>query len=471
MLLLAAQVSVSVLSPAALEFINKEGQIAMMKRWTLLAALGLALLLICAGCGGGGRSDAPITSIGQFYPGDTAVPATGMTVAGVEAFDKNVSALLKKWNIPGASIAVARNGKLVLARGYGYADFEAKQPMQPDSMFRIGSISKILAAQSILQLEEQGKLDLDAKFLDVLNEYEVPLGGDERLRNVTIRNLLQHSGGWDRDKSGDPMGLQGTISRALHIPMPVMCPDVTRYMMGQPLDFTPGTKQVYSNFGYCILSQIIERVSGEPFEIYVRNHVLAPMDIHAMSIGYSQSLSQRGPHEVKYYEYNGAPMVDSVFPDGGKVPAPYGGFEILTIEASGGWIGSTVDLTRIMTVIDGSRGTPLLSTATTAEWAADPHLPSWFTGPDYWYGMGIFVGPTPDTWYHGGAIYGGKSQLLHDRNGYTWAIMTNSMSQDPGGLGNDLDLAMIQAIGTGFEGSATDLYPEYPSPVLPPRHH
>lgn len=440
-----------------------------MKLRKQLAALALALLA-CVGCGGGGRSDVPTTSVGQFYPGDTVVPATGVAVPGVEPFDKNLTALLKKWNIPGASIAVAKNGKLILTRGYGYADFEAKQPMQPDSMFRIGSISKILAAQSILQLKDEGRLDLDAKFLNVLTEYQVTSGGDARLRNITIRNLLQHSGGWDRDRSGDPMGLQGSISRALHIPMPVMCPDVIRYMMGQPLDFTPGTRQVYSNFGYCILSQVIERVSGEPFEIYVRNHVLAPMDIHAMSIGYSRSLSQRGPHEVKYYEYNGAPMVDSVFPGDGKVPAPYGGFEILTIEASGGWIGSTVDLTRIMTAIDGSRGTPLLSPATTAEWTANPHLSSWLIDPDYWYGMGIFVGPTPGTWYHGGTIFGGKSQLLRDGNGYTWAIMTNSMSQDPGGLGNDLDVAMIQAIGAGVEGSATDLYPQYPSPTLPPRH-
>lgn len=267
------------------------------------------------------------------------------------------------------------------------------------------------------------------------------------------------------------MGWQDKISEALNVPMPVMCPDVIRYMMGRPLDFTPGTKQVYSNLGYCILGQVIEKVSGgEPFEIYVRNHVLAPMDVHAMSIGYSQSLSQRGPHEVKYYEYDGAPLVDSVFPGGGKVPAPYGGFEMLTIEAPGGWIGSTIDLTRIMTAIDGSRTAPLLLPETTAEWTANPQLPSWFSNPsNNWYAMGIFVGPTPGTWYHGGAIAGGKSELMRDGNGYTWAIMTNSMSKDPNGLSNDLDSTMLQAIGAGFEGSITDLYPQYPSPALPPR--
>jgi CubicO group peptidase (beta-lactamase class C family) len=442
----------------------------MYQRSSLLS-VGILLLFACVSCGGGGGDRKPTVSLSEFYPSDTAVVTTGVAVPGVEAFDKNIPALLKKWNIPGATIAVAKNGKLILARGYGYADFEAKQPMQPDSMFRIGSISKILVSQSVLQLKDQGKLNLDASFLDVLTDYHVTATGDPRLRNITIRHLLQHSGGWDRDASGDPMAKQGDISRALKIPMPVQCSDVTRYMMGQPLDFVPGTKQVYSNFGYCILSQVIEHISGEPFEIYVRNHVLAPMDIHAMSVGYSQSLAQRSPYEVKYYEYNGAPLVDSVFPEGGKVPAPYGGFDLLTIEASGGWIGSTIDLTRIMTAIDGSRATPLLLPATTIEWAANPHLPSWFNSPDYWYGMGIFVGPTADTWYHGGTIFGAKSQLVRSGKGYTWAIMTNSMSQDPSGLSNDLDSAMMQAIGTAFEGSAVDLYPQYPSPFLPPRHH
>lgn len=435
------------------------------------AALGIGLAIVLACCGHTGCGGGPTASIPEVFPGDTGVPASGPAVPGVDAFDRGVTALLKKYNIPGASIAVARNGKLIMARGYGYADLETKQVMQPDSMFRIGSTSKILTSQAILQLKDQGKLDLDAKFLDVLTSYQIAPGGDSRLRNITIRNLLQHSGGWDRDKSGDPMGWQGTISSALHISMPVACPDVIRYMMGKPLDFAPGTKQVYSNLGFCILGQIIEKVSGEPYEIYVRNHVLAPMDVHAMSIGYSESLSQRGRYEVKYYEYDGAPLVDSVFSGGGKVPGPYGGFDMLTIEAPGGWIGSTIDLTRIMTAVDGSRKAPLLLPDTTAEWIANPNIPSWFNNPtSNWYGMGIFVGPTPSTWYHGGAISGAKAELLRDGNGYTWAIMTNSMSKDPNGLSNDLDSTMIQAIGSGFAGSETDLYAQYPSPVLPPRH-
>jgi len=427
---------------------------------TLIAVLSLSA------CGGGST---PKQTLPVFYAGDTAVPVSGPNVAGVEPFDAGVSALLKRWNIPGATVAVAKNGQLILARGYGYADFEDKQLMQPDSMFRIGSNSKVLTSMAILHLKEQGLIDLDAKFLTILTQYQVTSGGDTRIRDITIRDLLRHSGGWDRDKTGDPMGWQGTISRGLGIPMPVLCPDVIRYMMGQPLDFAPGTKQVYSNLGFCILGRVIEKVSGEPYELYIRNHVLDPMDVHAMSIGYSHHLSERGPYEVKYYEYNGAPLVDSIFPGEGKVPANYGGFEILTLDSCGGWIGSAIDLTRAMTAIDGSRSGPFLLPATMAEFTADPGLPDWNTDPRYWYGLGIFVGPNPQTWYHGGSIEGTESLWLRDGNGYTWSIMTNSESQDPGKLSQDLDATMLQALGSGLSGSSTDLYPQFLSTDLPPR--
>lgn len=422
--------------------------------------------IVLEGCGG---KSTPTSQLPVYYPAGTQVPVSGPSVDGAQAFDTAVTALLKKWNIPGAALAITKNGKLVLARGYGYADFEDKQFMQPDSMFRIGSSTKVLTAMAILHLQEQGLLNIDMNFLDVLTQYRVAPGGDQRINHITIRDLLRHSGGWDRDLSGDPMSWQGTISRALGISMPVLCPDVIRYMMGQPLDFAPGTKQVYSNFGYCILGRVIEKVSGQPYEIYVRNEVLKPMNIQGMSIGYSESLSQRGPKEVRYYEYEGAPLADSVFPGGGKVPGSYGGFEIQELDSCGGWLGSPVDLTRAMTAVDGSRTGPYLQPETLAEYVADPGLPDWNTDQSYWYGLGIFVGPNPQTWYHGGTINGTKSEWLRDGNGYSWSIMTNSISSDPGMLGNELDAAVIQGLSSGFTGSATDLFPQFPSPSLPSR--
>ena len=433
-----------------------------------LFAISFLIAIVLSGCGGGG-STSKVNDFPVFYPGDTQVPVSGPSVDGAKAFDTAVTAVLKKWNIPGAALAITKDGKLVLARGYGYADFEDKELMQPDSMFRIGSNSKVLTSMAILHLKEQGLLSLDERFLDILTQYQVKGGGDQRLRDITIRDLLRHSAGWDRDKSGDPMGWQGPISRALGISMPVLCPDVIRYMMGQPLDFAPGTKQVYSNFGYCILGRVIEKITGQPYELYVRDQVLAPMDVHAMSIGYSQSLSQRGPREVRYYEWDNAPLGDSLFPGGGRVPLSYGALETLELDSCGGWIGSPVDLARAMTAIDGSRTGPYLLPETLAEFTADPNLPDWNTDQHYWYGLGIFVGPTPQTWYHGGTINGTESQWLRDGNGYSWSIMVNSVSNDPGTLANDLNVAVNQGLITGFAGSPTDMFPQFPSPSLPAR--
>jgi CubicO group peptidase (beta-lactamase class C family) len=414
------------------------------------------------GSGGGGQTE----SLPTFYPNNVTVPVTGPDVPGVQAFDDAVSALLRKWNVPGAAIAVAKDGKLILARGYGCADFEGKQQAEPDSMFRIGSVSKVLTSMATLHLKDQGLLKLDTPFLNILTQYQVGSGGDARLRAVTIRQLLQHSGGWDRNIKGDPLDLQGDVSRGLGIPTPVLCPDVIRYEMSKPLDFAPGTKFVYSNFGYCILAQVVEKVSGEPVELYVRDHVLAPMDVHAMSIGYSH-LNQRGPKEVKYYDYDGAPLVDSVFPGEGKVPWAYGGFEMMTFKGSGGWIGSAIDLTRVMTAIDGTRMASFLSEQTMQEWDANPGLPAWSSDGTY-YGLGIFVFPSPRRWYHGGSLPGGQTMLFRDENGYTWAIVTNSRTGNPDSFSNEEFNAMAQAMGS-VQGSLTDLYPQYPSPNLPPR--
>jgi N-acyl-D-amino-acid deacylase len=437
----------------------------MLGRFERILSVGALLSLIVALAGCGGDGDTPTVSLPQFHPAGTIVPASGAAVPGVESFDKEVGALLKKWDIPGAAVSVAKDGRLILARGYGYADFEAKQVMQPDSMFRIGSITKILTSLAVLHLEEEGRIGLDERFLDVLTQYQLPAGADARLRSVTIRQLLQHSGGWDRNLSGDPTNDEKKIADALGIPSPAGCSDIIRYTMGRRLDFDPGTRYAYSNLGYCILGRIIERISGESYETYVRDHVLAPMQVHALSLG-SVRPSARGPYEVKYYEYDGAPLAQSVFPGEGLVPLPYGGLELL--DACGAWIGSTVDLTRVMTAIDGSRLASFLRADTMAEYTANPHIAGWNEPDRYWYGLGIFVGPGPHVWYHGGSFPGEQSQLRRTADGYTWSIITNSRTKDPDTFAPEMDAAITRALGSGLAGSPTDLYPQYPSPRLPP---
>ncbi len=98
----------------------------------------------------------------------TPIVTTGAAVPKMTALDDAMTSLLRKWEIPGGSLAVMKDGRLVFARGYGFADRELKQPVQPDSLFRVASVSKPITAAAVLVLVEQKRLDLDAKALDVL---------------------------------------------------------------------------------------------------------------------------------------------------------------------------------------------------------------------------------------------------------------------------------------------------------------
>jgi N-acyl-D-amino-acid deacylase len=142
---------------------------------------------------------------------------------------------------------VVKDGRLVFARGYGNADRDAQTPVQPWSLFRLASLSKPITAAAVLLLVQRGKLSLDQRVFDILS-YE-PLPGesvDPRLATVTIRHLLEHSGGWNRDTTFDPMFMPVAIAAATGTPAPATTDSIIRFMMGKPLQFNPGSDYNYS---------------------------------------------------------------------------------------------------------------------------------------------------------------------------------------------------------------------------------
>ena len=450
-------------------------------RRALLCA-GLVMLAACGGGGGGGDGNTGTGGGGgttpppttpptdEYFPASTTIPVAGASVPGVAAFDTAVQAMMRKWNLPGVALAIAKDGKLILARGYGYQDFEARTQMQPDTMVRIGSVSKPITSLAILRLKDQGLLNLDARFMDILTEYSVQAGGDPRLRDITLRHLLQHAGGWDKTLAQDFTNQPVEVSKALGIPTPVTCADVVRYAMTQPLQFAPGTQQVYSNLGFCILGRVVAKVSGQSYEAYVRDHVLAPANVFAMSVALPH-LSQRGPFEAKYYAYTGAPLMDSLFPGEGKVSIAYF-YDPIVYEGAGGWLGSAVDMTRIMTALDGSRVSGFVSVDSKTQMLANPQLAHALLADESsgsWWGLGLSVGPSPDRYGHGGIMAGSRSLLNHDEHGYVMAIVTNTSPLDFTGFSQALSEAINAPLASGLAGSTTDLYPQYVSAVQPAR--
>ena len=165
--------------------------------------------------------------------------------------------------VPAASLAVVHDGRLVLIAGM--ATWIGSRPgwCRPETPFRVASLSKPVTAAAIRRLARQGKLDLEAKVVDLL-EVKPPAGRelDPRWGQITVEHLLNHRGGWDRDEAFDPMFRTVEIARELGTDPPATAGDVLRYMAGQPLQFEPGDRRSYSNFGYSVLGRIIEKRLG-----------------------------------------------------------------------------------------------------------------------------------------------------------------------------------------------------------------
>ena len=389
---------------------------------------------------------------------------TIVTGFGMDIFDKAIPGLMTKWNIPGGAVALSRNGKLLLAKGYGYADIENREQVQPDSLFRIASLSKPITAVAVLKLVEDGHLNLDDRVFDILDQFEPPGGtiADPRIREVTVRQLLQHSGGWDRERSFDPMFRLGQIERELGVAKPVSCADVIRFMLIRPLDFDPGTDYRYSNFGYCILGRVIEAKTGHSYEAYVKNAVLNPVGITGMRIG-GALLNERSEGEVRYYGYTGQSLADSVIPGTPqRVPWEYGGFSLQTMDSNGGWLASTMDLLRFVTALDESREPLILRSETVDTMTARPDIDRWRDSP-WHYAMGWLVRPVNDdaNWWHTGSLPGTRTLLVRIYPGMAWAVLFNSSPYDSEQMARELNELMWKVTSETSQWPSHDLFPRY----------
>lgn len=360
---------------------------------------------------------------------------TGDSHPAFAEVDAVMQGFLHKHRLPGASLAISDQSRLVHARGFGYADVGQREPVVPNSLFRIASVSKPITAVAVLQLVEQGKLALDDRVFDILS-YEPFLEDkgqqiDERQFTITLRQLLQHRGGWDRDKSFDPMFKSTEFSEMLGVAPPASPETLIRGMLGKPLDFEPGHRYAYSNYGYCLLGRVIEKVTGQPYEAFVKQHVLAPIGASSMSIGATR-IANRKPGEVRYYDPSLGP---SVFPEDLNSPIPhaYGAWHLEAMDSHGAWLASASDLLRFACALDQPQNSPLL----TAESIARMHdRPDGLAGYDQdgdpkskYYGLGWSITTDSDgqiTSTHSGSLPGTNTILIRRPDGRNVALLFNA---------------------------------------------
>jgi N-acyl-D-amino-acid deacylase len=255
------------------------------------------------------------------------------------------------------------------------------------------------------------------------------------LREITVRQCLQHTGGWDRDKTIDPMSSEEAenVAKALKVPLPIHPRQIIRYEMGRPLQFNPGTAYVYSNFGYCVLGRVIEAIVKKPYHDFVAETILAPLGIRGMRLG-KNLLKDRAPGEVRYYDSKRRTGRAISGPEIGKqAPLPYGVECVETMDANGGWIASAVDLLRFATALDDPKHCPVLKEESLLVMLAPPPGPVGH-GPkgkpkESYYACGWDVRPAPQqgkfTKWHGGGLAGTNTLLVCRADGIDWAVLFN----------------------------------------------
>lgn len=278
----------------------------------------------------------------------------------MQQVDQGIERFLTRWNIPAASVAIVRDEKLVYAKGFGFTDDTQQQPTDPNHLFRIASVSKLITAAAILKLSDEGKLDLDHEVFGeggYLPPNQYGEAWQRRVYEITVRHLLEHTSGLSWRTLGDPAFNVQKVARALEVELPISRKQLIRWQIRQHVPYRPGSRYSYSNVGYMMLHEVVEQASGMSYEEYVTENILKPAGIRGMRLGKTLP-EERHEDEVKYFDHEGAPWRRSVTGTDTLMPRPYGGTDIELLGGAGGWIASAEDLARLVVAIDGLPGMP-----------------------------------------------------------------------------------------------------------------
>ena len=275
-----------------------------------------------------------------------------------EGLDKEMKRYLRKWEMKGASVAIMRNDSLIFAKGYGWADEEKEVKMEAGHILRMASVSKLITAIGIMKLQDEGRLNIKNK---VFGPEGVMKGSDldtlirhSAYEHLTIEHLLRHQGGFYRD----PLFSSKDVMNQMRLDHPPTADDFFRLILPKRLRYKPGTTHRYSNFGYLLLSRIIEHVTGKSYEQYIKEEILAPAGCYDMHIA-GNYYEDRRENEVRYYTHRGeGQFIEEYTGSGNLVERSYGGNNIPLLSGAGAWCGSTAELARLVASIDGRDEVP-----------------------------------------------------------------------------------------------------------------
>lgn len=351
--------------------------------------------------------------------------------------DRKMNAYLRRWQIKGASLAVTRNDSLVYAKGYGWADEENEEEMQPGHILRMASVSKLITATGIMVLQDKGMLSIkdtvfgpsgilcDSLFNSIIK--------DRNHHKITVEHLLRHQGGFHRD----PLFSSRDVKHQMQLDCPPCKEDFYRLVLRRRLKFMPGSWQKYSNFGYLLLSEIIEKVSGKPYEQFIREEVLAPAGCYDMHIA-GNYYEDRRPNEVRYYTHEGDGKYIEDYSDNGQmVERCYGGNNVPLLSGAGAWCGSTAEIARLVASIDGSPEVPDIISSKSFE-----QMIEYFDKETFSLGWND---TTPEKgWSRTGTLSGTSALVKRFPDGECWVLITNTSTYKGPGQARHTDALFKQ---------------------------
>jgi CubicO group peptidase (beta-lactamase class C family) len=369
-----------------------------------------------------------------------------------EQMDKAISTFQKKWGIKGMSVAVTKDGRLVYAKGFGYADEKNGELVDAHHQFRLASVSKLVTAIAIMQLNEMGKFDLDDPVFGpegILNDPIYRNYSDPRVEKITVRHLLTHTAGWSK-RSGDPMFQSQLIARKMKTVLPVANETTIQYVLTRKLNYDPGKKYSYSNVGYVILGKVIEKITKMNYEDYIKLSILYPLEIYDMQLGKS-FYEEKSSSEVTYYENRSYGKVLAYNSNRNWVTRIYGGSDIRSLGAAGGWISSPASLLKLITAIDGFNTKPDI---------LQPESVRIMTSKDNDEGqpMGWKGSDSYGTWWRTGTLTGMSVLVVRQRNGINWIVAMNSTTVKKSHIHSETFRMMSNAISKVSDWPQHDLF-------------
>ena len=395
--------------------------------------------------------------VDKLVPGNVRLTNENSSGKEFSGAEKTVNSFLRKWSIAGASIAIAKDGKLVYAKGFGYSDTLSMTETQPYNQFRIASISKLVTAVAIMKLQEVGKLSINDRVFGpdgILNDPYFSEPKDKRVYGITVAHLLSHEAGWSQ-RYGDQMFMPITVAERMGVKPPANTKTIVRFALDKRLHYTPGKGRAYSNLGYSILGLVIEKVSGMSYEDYCRQAIFEPLGIYDMTIA-GNLPSDRAPFEVSYYEPADVLPKPSIYGTGEMVSPTYGGNDIRALGGAGAWLATAPDLMRLLLAVDGLRTRPDILNDQSIRFMTDNQNGS---APVGWKTT-VYNG----TWWRTGSFPGSAGMMKRQSDGIAWVVLFNSSAWNGPDIYSYINNMMYRVISQIKQMPDNDLF-DYSIPV------